>query len=102
MVVVANVDSPEGFKILYVGSNRISEDSWSPDNEHVVFAMRPPNHSGQQLVKISRENSDIPETLKGPPAHWDVRDCNWTRDGQHLVFAALVPPVPVDWPTNAP
>lgn len=101
MVVVANVKSPDEFKILYEGPNRINEDfTWHPDNAHVVCAMRTPAHSKLRLVKISRVHPAAPEILPGQPADWDVLDCDWSPDGKHIVFAAMALPAPVDWFAN--
>jgi WD40 repeat protein len=102
MVVVANVESPDEFKILYEGPNRINEDfTWHPANAHVVCAMRLPGHNKLRLVKISREHPAVPEILPGQPADWDVLDCDWSPDGKHIVFAAMAPPEPIDWSVQA-
>ncbi len=102
MVIVANVESSDGFKVLYESPNRVNEDfTWAPDNKHVVFIMRPPTHNKLRLVKVSREHPAAPEVLPGPPAGWDLLDCDWSPDGMHIVFAALAQPEQEDWPTNA-
>lgn len=98
MVIVASVESKDGFKILYEGPNRVNEDfTWHPDNMHVVFATRVPPNSKLKLAKISRENPGTVEILPGQPTDWDMLDCDWSPDGKRIVFAAQLPPEPVEW-----
>lgn len=96
-VVVADVDSPEGFKFAYTGTLRVNEDfTWHPDGRRVGFSVLDPSTNLMRLATVNRDKDDEP--VSGVPADWQTFDCDWSPDGKQIVFSALVPQTPVEWP----
>ena len=61
-IVVADIDSPDGFQILLELSKGVHPDyTISPDNPPVMFAMNDPNDGVPQLYTVDRINPDRPQ-----------------------------------------
>ncbi len=98
IVAVADVDNPDGFKVVYSGMDRVNEDfTWHPDNKRVAFAMRTPSSKSLRIVTVNRETNDPPVVVAGLPEDWMAFDCDWSADGKQIVFSALVPVQSVEW-----
>ena len=94
-VVVADVDSPEGFKFADTGTLRVNEDfTWHPDGRRVGFSVLDPSTNLMRLATVNRDKDDEP--VSGVPADWQTFDCDWSPDGKQIVFSALVPQTPVE------
>ena len=98
-IVVADIDSPDGFKVLLPSSQGVYVDfTWHPDNKRVLFAMRSPVETMSQLYTKDRTTDEPPLLLPRQPAGWNVVGCAWSRDGKQIVFAGEKIPQPVEWP----
>jgi len=85
-------------EVLY-SANGIYEDfSFSPDNRSVLFSMNETGLTQSDLYLVHRARPGRIERLAGQPDEYRILDCDWSPDGKTIVFAALVDPVPVEWP----
>lgn len=97
-LAVADVDSPDGFQVLYSTTGSLNVDfTFSPDNEQVLFAMHNPAHKGPQLYLCSRTTPGPPELLPGQPSNLKILDCAWSSQDR-IAFAGQRIPQPVNWP----
>jgi hypothetical protein len=98
-IVVADVDSPDGFNVLLASSTGIREDfSFSPDNKRVLFAMHDPAQQRSRFYTVARDGNAPPTPLPGQPPDMSTRDSAWSPDGKRILFAGEKIRQPVDWP----
>ena len=98
LVVVADVDSPDGFKVLYSGKGINADFTWHPNGKTVLFSAKDSSANAPRLFTIDRDTDQPPELLPGQPDDWKIFDCDWSPDGQRIVFCATAPPQPIEWP----
>jgi Tol biopolymer transport system component len=97
-LAVVDLNKPDRVEVLY-SANGIYEDfTFSPDNRSVLFAMRETGLTQSDLYLVHRARPGRIERLEGQPDDFRILDCDWSPDGKTIIFAALVDPVPFDWP----
>lgn len=96
-LAVADIGSPDGFKVLYTAADIEEDMSWLPDNKTVVFLTTFKGHSRRQFATISREAGAVPQPIPGIPDDWDVLNMDCSPDGKYAVFTGTPPPQPVEW-----
>jgi Tol biopolymer transport system component len=97
--VVADIDSPEGFKVLIPSSQGVKVDfAWHPDNKRVLFPMHSPELKKSQLYTMDRTTDEPPRLLPGQPAGWNIVSCAWSHDGKQIAFTGEKIPRAVEWP----
>ncbi len=100
-VIVADIDSPDGFKVLQSAVPGINVDfTWGPENKNILFAMHNPFHKGPQLYLTNRENPAAPMLLPGQPLDKKIYDCAWSPDGKKILFSGQLFPQEVEWPPS--
>ncbi|MEQ9410135.1 MAG: hypothetical protein RIK87_20540, partial [Fuerstiella sp.] len=96
---VADVDSPDGFRILHRAAGGINEDvTFFPKGRKVVFAAS--DGAVRRLLTVDRDADRPPQPLPGVPDSWQVFDCDLSPDGRRIVFSAIIAPEPVDLPAR--
>ena len=99
LVVVADVDSPAGFKVVYSRPTGVNDYfTWHPDGRRIMFSLN--DGSGMRLVTVNRDTDDGPQPVSGIPADWQTFDCDWSPDGRQVVFSARAIAAPVEWLAN--
>jgi Tol biopolymer transport system component len=97
-LAVVDISKPDKIEVLYAGSGIYEDFTFSPDNQSVLFALRQNGPTQPDLYLAHRKTPGQIERLKGQPDDYKILDCDWSPDGKEIVFAALVDPVPVEWP----
>ncbi len=98
-IVIADIDSPLGFKILLASSQGVHQDfSFSPDNRRVLFSMNSPDRKGIDLYTLDRDRDGPPQRLAGQPIDWKILSAAWSRDGRWIAFTGDQIPQPRPWP----
>ena len=91
-LVVAALDSSDGFKVLVSDASAIIPDfTFSPDNEQVIVGLEDPfrTFQGLPLHSISRTHPDRIQLLSGQPSGHKVTGCAWSHDGKSIVFTSF-------------
>lgn len=100
-IVVADIDSPNGFQILVAGSKAVHPDfTFSPDNRRVMFAMNDPNDGVPRLYTVDRMKPGPPQQFAGQPRDWKIFSCDWHPSGK-IAFTGEKILQPLDWATTA-
>jgi len=100
-IVVADIDSPDGFKIMLSSSKSVHPDfTYSADNKRVLFAMTNPVDRNPRIYFIDREPQKVapPQLLPGQPLDWKILNCAISPDGKQIAFTGEHIPQPVEWP----
>lgn len=98
MLVVADIDSSDSFKVLFTGD--IQPDlTWHPDSQRIVFASAEPD--SRRLYIINRHNDTVPHLLQGAPVDYRIYDCHFSPDGTQIAFSAQAPAVRVEWTSKS-
>ena len=98
-IVVADIDSPNGFQILVASSKGVHPDfTFSPDNRRVMFSMNDPNDKVPRLHTVDRMNPGQPQPLAGQPRDWEIFSCDWHPSGK-IAFSGEQIIQPLDWAT---
>ena len=96
-LVVADVESKDGFKILYAADDIEEDVTWLPDNKTVLFTTILPEGSRRRFATISRAEGAVAKLFPGIPEDWNVSNIDCSPDGKRAVFTGTPPPVPVEW-----
>ena len=101
-IVVAEVGSPDSFRILLASSKGVSPDfTFSPDNQRVMFPMSDPTDSNRpRLYTVDRVKPEPPKRFPAQPLDWKISGCDWHPSGK-IVFAGEQIPQPVEWISQA-
>lgn len=99
-IVVADIDSPNGFQIVVAGSKSVHPDfTFSLDNRRVMFAMNDPNDGVPWLYTVDRTKPRPPQQLAGQPRDWKIFSCDWHPSGK-IAFSGEKILQPLDWVTT--
>ena len=94
MLVVADVDSVDGFKVVHVGETSMKV-TWHPDNKRICFSARDADSKLTQMYVVDRTTNKNPSLLVGQPRSWNNLACDWSPDGKRIVFRAQPQ---LEWP----
>ncbi|MGZ0171067.1 MAG: DUF1583 domain-containing protein [Planctomycetales bacterium] len=98
-IVVADIDSPDGFQILVAATKGVHPDfTFSPDNRRVMFSMNDPDDGVPRLYTVDRMNPGQPQQLAGQPRDWKIFSCDWHPSGK-IAFSGEKIIQPLDWAT---
>ena len=100
-LAVIDINEPDQIEVLYSGSGIYEDFTFSPNSQSVLFALGQEGPTESGLYLAHRKTPGQIERLKGQPDDFRILDCDWSPDGKEIVFAALVDPVPVEWPLAA-
>jgi hypothetical protein len=98
VVAVADVDSSDGYKVVYTGAGINADFTWHPDGKRILFAIRLPEQKLSRMYTVNRDDNTPPQLIPDQPRDWQILDCDWSPDGKHIVFSAVVPPELSEWP----
>jgi len=96
-IVVADIDSEDGFQVLHEDIDPWVDFTFTPDNRKVLFALRPEGSPHPRLVTISRDNPGKVEEYPNQPKGYVFYGADFSPDGNKIAFAGLKLPVPVIW-----
>lgn len=94
---VADVDTPDGFRLLYTAADIEEDMSWLPDNKTVIFTTTFEGSPRRHFATISREPGAKAQKFPGIPDDWDVLNLDCSPDGKYAVFTGTPPPQPAVW-----
>jgi Tol biopolymer transport system component len=97
-LAVVDVNKPDQVEVLYSGNGIYEDFTFSQDSQSVLFALGQEGTAKPGLYLAHRKTPGQVERLKGQPDDRRILDCDWSPDGKEIVFAALVDPVPAEWP----
>jgi hypothetical protein len=100
-IVVADIDDPNGFKILRSSSRGIYVDfTFLANNRRVLFAMADPADNIPRLFYLDRDQDGPPQRLPVPALNWRIVGAAVSPDGSRIAFPGEQIPQPVAWPRH--
>lgn len=96
-IVVADIDSEDGFQVLHEDIDPWVDFTFTPDNRKVLFALRPAGSPNPRLVTVSRDDPGKVEEYPNQPEGYAYYGADFSPDGNKIAFAGLKLGVPVVW-----
>ncbi len=97
MIVVAHPNAADKFRIVYQGETS-EKITWHPNHQHLCFSMKDPATNLNRLHTLNLTKDEKPQQLPGQPAGWNLFDCDWSSDGQNIVFVGQPAATTLEWP----